>query len=318
MIAVTLGIGDDYKNLALHASEAIRKNTGLKTLILDGSHFASSGLKYPHHLKLRIFDLVSDDEVMFFDSDMVCLNPWNPQRFAKPDALVAVAERLHSMVIKACRDWEIPVHEYFNAGLMILNRNCHHDWLRETERFVLANPGVPPYDPYDQTPLNITRHRLGLKLELLDRRYNWVGFGAGELCYEVPVFLAHRVNADNYFTKFMNIDFFEGRYKPPFRWNIQVNEDAMNRLKNQTLCLRGGHRETQLRLNSDGTIGPPYYPGIGRYWFVHNKPDGLALAIASETELLREFTQVDDHEWQSIQELQPEAFDLAVPKNLAV
>ena len=92
----------------------------------------------------------------------------------------------------------------------------------------------------------------------------------------------------------------------------------MNRLKNQTLCLRGGHRETQLRLNSDGTIGPPYYPGIGRYWFVHNKPDGLALAIASETELLREFTQVDDHEWQSIQELQPEAFDLAVPKNLGV
>ena len=51
---------------------------------------------------------------------------------------------------------------------------------------------------------------------------------------------------------------------------------------------------------------------------VHNKPDGLALAIASETELLREFTQVDDHEWQSIQELQPEAFDLAVPKNLGV
>src|SRR2546429_9272459 len=85
---------------------------------------------------LRIFDLVADDEVMFFDSDMVCLNPWNPQRFAKPDALVAVAERLHSMVIKACRDWEIPVHEYFNAGLMILNRNCNHDWLQETERLV--------------------------------------------------------------------------------------------------------------------------------------------------------------------------------------
>ena len=303
MIAVTLGIGEGYKKLALYASEAIRRKTGLETVILDDSHFSSSGLPYPHHLKLRIFDLVEEDEVMFFDSDMVCLNSWNPQRFARPDAVVAVAERFHPMVIQACGDWDIPIQEYFNAGFMILNRNCHHEWLRETEHFVLANPGVPSYDPYDQTPLNITRHRLGMKLELLDRRYNWVGFGTGPLCYEVPVFMAHRVNPDNYLSKFMNIDFFEGRHKPPFKWHIQINEDEMRPLKNQTFNVKGGDRERSLRFNADGTFRPPYYPGGGRYWFVHNKPDGVRLAIASETELLREFNQIDKQTWESIQEL---------------
>jgi hypothetical protein len=185
---------------------------------------------------------------------------------------------------------------------MIFNRKAHSDWLRETERFVQANPGIPPYDPYDQTPLNITRHRLGLKLELLDRRYNWVGFGTGEFDYEVPLFMAHGLKP---YYKFANIDFFEGRYKPPFRWHIQINEDEANRLKNQTLCLKGSRLAKPLRLNKDGTIGPPYYPGAGRYWFVHNKPDGLRLAITTETEVLREFTRTSDDAWESVQELLP-------------
>ena len=166
----------------------------------------------------------------------------------------------------------------------------------------MANPGIPDYDPFDQTPLNITRHRLGLGLELLDRRYNWVGFGTGEFEYEVPLFMAHGLKP---YYKFANIDFFEGRYKPPFRWHIQINEEETNRLKNQTLCLKGAHQEKSLRLNKDGTIGPPYYPGVGRYWFVHSKPDGLRLAIATETEILREFTKTSDNDWESVQELCP-------------
>jgi len=301
MIAVTIGIGEYYTKLAFHAAQAVHKMTGLETVILDNGHFTSSGLPYSHQLKLRIFDLVDDDSILYFDSDMVCLNPWNPEPLARADALVAVAERLHPMVITACRDWDIPIRQYFNSGLMILNRNCHHEWFRETERFVLANPGVPSYDPYDQTALNITRYRLGLKLELLDRRYNWVGFGLGKVSYEVPVFMAHSLNPSN---KFANIDFFEGRYKPPLQWHIDINEDEMEQLKNQTFCLRVGKKEENIRLNSDGTIGPPYFPGVGRYWFVHGNSDPLTLAITSETEILREFRKIDADCWQSIRQLQ--------------
>jgi len=300
MIAVTIGTGEYYTKLAHHAAHAIEKMTGLKTVILGDEHYANSGLPYSHHLKLRIFDLVDHDEVMFFDSDMVCLKPWNPPRFAKADAVVAVAERLHPMVVRACKEWDIPIQEYFNAGVMIFNRKAHYEWLRETERFVTANPGVPSYDPYDQTPLNITRHRMGLKLELLDRRYNWVGFGTGTYDYEVPLYMAHGLKP---YYKFANIDFFEGRYKPPFRWRIQINEEETNRLKGQTLCLKGAHQEKSLHLNCDGTIGPPYYPGAGRHWFVHDPPDGPRLAITSDTELLREFMRSDNGAWESVQEL---------------
>src|SRR5207248_11633378 len=100
MIAVTIGTGEYYTKLAHHAANAIEKMTGLKTVILGDEHHADSGLPYSHHLILRIFDLVDHDEVMFFDSDMVCLKTWNPPRFAKADAVVAVAERLHPMVVR--------------------------------------------------------------------------------------------------------------------------------------------------------------------------------------------------------------------------
>jgi hypothetical protein len=253
-------------------------------------------------LKLRLFDFVDDDAVMFFDSDMVCLNPWNPQRLAKTDAVVAVVERPVPTIMRICQDWDIPWHEYFNAGLMILNRRHHQDWLRETERFVLTDKKFTEYDPYDQAALNITRYRLGLKLELLDRRYNWIGFGIGKLCHEVPVFMAHGLSDGN---RFANIDFFEGRSKPPFNWHFRIDEDEMNRLKNQTLRVKGGYKEKSLHLNSDGTIGPPFYPGVGCYWFIHTKSNSRRLVIASQRELLEEFSQVGDGVWESVQELQP-------------
>jgi|SRR5579864_2706381 len=301
MIAVTIGFGEPFARLATYAAQAVRHMTGLKTVILDGNHFAASGLPHPHHLKLKIFDLIDDDEVLYFDSDIVCLNPWNPKRFARTDALVAVADR-PAHISGICRDWDIPVREFFNAGLMILNRSCHHDWFRETERVILDHPGVRTYQSTDQDVLNITRCRLGLKLELLDRRYNWIGFGTGKLCHEIPVFMAHSLREE--YSKMVNIDFFEGRYKPPFNWHIEINEDEMNKLKNQTLCVKGGNWEKPMRLNSDATIGPPYYPGWGRHWFVHNKCGSLRLAITSDTEILREFTRVSDDVWESVQELQ--------------
>ncbi len=302
MIAVTIGIGEAYKKLAEHAARAVHEMTGLKTLILDDQHFTRSGLPHPHHLKLRLFDLVNDDTIMFFDSDMVCLNAWNPQRFAKADSVVAVVERPVPTILRICQAWDIPWHEYFNAGLMILNRRSHHDWLRETERFVMTNEKFREYDPYDQAALNITRYRGGLKLELLDRRYNWVGFGAGKLCFEVPVFMAHGLKDGD---RFANMDFFEARSKPPFDWQIQIDEKEMDRLKNRKIRIKDGRREKSLFLNSDGTIGPPFYPGMGCYWFTPKRSATHSMAIASQKEMVEEFTRVDENAWESVQELRP-------------
>ncbi len=67
MIAVTMGFGEPFGRLAALAARAVREMTGLETVVLDGTHFAASGLPHPHHLKLRIFDHVDDDAVLYFD-----------------------------------------------------------------------------------------------------------------------------------------------------------------------------------------------------------------------------------------------------------
>ena len=301
MMGVTIGVGEYYGQLAKLAATAMEEKTGVKTTVLTDEDFASSGLPAPHHLKLRMFDLVDAESIVYFDADMACLKPWRPQTFANTDAVVAVAESARPLHVTTARDWGIPAEKYFNAGLMILNRKHHRDWLRETERFVLTDTRFKEYDPLDQAALNITRHRLGLKLDLLDRRYNWIGFGVGRLCYEVPVFMAHTLIPEN---KFANIDFFEGRYKPPFHWDIDVDEEAMDQLRNQALCLHTAGKETRIQFNGDGTIGPPHYAGIGQYWFVHNRAGAPLLAICSEAQILREFKWAHDGHWQSIQHLE--------------
>jgi len=301
MVGLTIGVGEYYGQLAKLAAEAMQEKTGIKTTVLNDEHFASSGLPAPHHLKLRMFDLVDADSIMYFDADMACLKPWKPERFANTDAVIAVAESARPLHIQTAEDWGIPVQEYFNAGLMILNRRCHKDWLRETERFVETDTKFKEYDPLDQAALNIVRHRMGIKLELLDRRYNWIGYGIGRLCYEMPVFMAHTLRPEN---KFANIDFFEGRYKPPFNWHIDINEREMDKLKNQTLCLKTEDIETHVRFNGDGTVGPPYFAGIGQYWFIHNKSGLPVLAICSESQILREFQRTPERFWRSIQRLE--------------
>lgn len=301
MVGVTIGVGEYYRRLARHAARTVEEKTGLKTIILGDEHFALSGFQAPHHLKLRMFDLVDDESLLYFDADMVCLNPWSPERFARKDAVVAVAESARPLHVRTAKDWEIPVENYFNAGLLILNRS-HRDWLRETELFVLTDKRFAEYDPYDQAALNITRFRLGLKLELLDRRYNWIGYGGSRLSYEVPAFMAHGLHPKN---KFANVDFFEGRYKPPFNWHIEVNDAEMDRLKNQTLRLKAGDTERHIRFNRDGTIGPPYFPGEGQYWFVHNRLGSYLLAICSEGQILQQFEKTPAGSWQSTQRLQP-------------
>ena len=301
MVGITIGVGEYYSRLARHAAQAMEEKIGVRVAILTDEHFASSGLPAPHHLKLRMFDFVNHESVLYFDADMVCLSPWSPERLARMDALVAVAESARPLHVRTAQDWEIPPGEYFNAGLLLLNRRCHQDWLRETEHFVLTDKKFAEYDPYDQAALNITRHRLGLKLELLDRRYNWIGFGGSRLSYEVPVFLAHGLHPEN---KFANIDFFEGRYKPPFKWNIEVDDDEMSKLKNRTLRVKDGGTAMRIQLNRDGTIGPPYFPGAGQYWFVHSRDGEPLLAICSEAQILQEFRKTDGEHWRSAQRLE--------------
>jgi hypothetical protein len=305
MIAVTIGVGR-YQAMADYAALAVRKMTGLSTVVLGEDHFANSGLSYPHFLKLRLFDLLDEEDLLFFDADMVCLNSWDPRLFAQRQAIVAVADRPDQPVVReACATWGIPQGEYFNTGLLILNRASHSQWLKEAELFVHSHALMPLYD---QTPLNIVRHQLGLSLSLLDRRFNWIGFGEGSFCYQVPVFMAHTLCAD---AKRANLDFFEGRLRLEFSPQWTINEMETSKLRGRTLQIDYGLRRVGIQLRPDGTVGPFGSQLGGHYWCVLNGKVSPILAIASETEVVRTYTMVGADHWLTTEEARCENHDIA-------
>ena len=158
MIGVTIGVAR-YGMLARQAAAAFSEKTGLQVYILGDDEFASSGLSMPHYLKFRIFDLVPDDEdIVFFDSDMVCLNAWEPPAHRDPRAIVAVRDRILPLVQADAETWSIPIEEYFNSGLFIMNRRWHREWLRRAEALHLSQPLTTTYF-YDQTPLNAAQRQ---------------------------------------------------------------------------------------------------------------------------------------------------------------
>src|SRR5436190_23940327 len=83
MVGITIGVGEYYSRLARHAAQAMEEKIGVRVAILTDEHFASSGLPAPHHLKLRMFDFVNHESVLYFDADMVCLSSWKPAYCAR-------------------------------------------------------------------------------------------------------------------------------------------------------------------------------------------------------------------------------------------
>src|SRR5260370_6971470 len=162
MVGVTIGVGEHYGRLAELAARAVEEKTKLRTIILRDSHFVFSRLPAPNYLKLRMFDFVADDSILYFDADVACLNPWRPDLFVNSEAIVAGAEISRPRHLAVVGEWGIPFAEYFNSGVMILNRQNHWNWLKETEHFIRPEPRFPPYDPSYQLPLNLCRHLLHL------------------------------------------------------------------------------------------------------------------------------------------------------------
>lgn len=296
MIAVTIGVGE-YKAMAEHAAMAVKKMTGLNTVVLCQDQFRTSGLPYPHFLKLRLFDLLDEEDLLFFDADIVCLNKWDPRAFTPNKNIVAVADRQdHPLIKKACMTWRIPRGQYFNTGMLIVNRTFHDEWLKATELFIQSHPLMPLYD---QTPLNIVQQNMGLSVTLLDRRYNWIGFGNGSFCYQVPVFMAHTLCSDS---KEHNLDFFEGRLQLKLNPQWTINEVETARVRDKSLQVSDGIRTMCIQLGQDGTTGPLESPLGGHHWCIVDGHESPMLIIASETEVVRTFTKLDSGCWKSNEE----------------
>ena len=290
-VAVTIGVGR-FEHLARRAADEMHQMTGLQTVVLGPEHFEASGLEHPSFLKFRLFDLVDAENILWFDADMVPLAPWSPQEYFGNPALIAVRDRMLGTVLQEAEAWEIPPEEYFNAGLFIANAAAHKRWLLNAESLRFTKPTMLQ----DQSPLNAARVRLQIPLKLLDRRYNWLGFGSNSLSVDMPVYMAHKLAPDRLD---LNERYFEGRYEL-FAPQIQYDDLETKRLQGKTFTWSDGERPRRITLRYDGTLLPPSDAADAGYWFVHSFNSRPTLAFASESEILERFIETRGGDWISI------------------
>jgi hypothetical protein len=207
MIGVTIGVGRRYHAAARVAAECFYLHTKLPTRILTDHHFLASGLQHPAALKLRVFDAVPDDAVIYFDADWFCLNAWSPQDLLSDEKLVAC----HDFVLNA--DWPAQDHvfpaepskadisddfpadfadhlrqqyldevlssvslsagpeRWINSGLMLLTRAAHAPMLALAETLYRAPGGHHP-KYFEQPVIMQAIERLNVGISYLPRRFN--------------------------------------------------------------------------------------------------------------------------------------------------
>ena len=288
-VAVTIGVGP-YAELARLAARELSARTGLETIVLGDREFAASGLEHPHFLKFRLFDLVHAENILYFDADIVCLAQWEPRPYFASAAIACVRERMIDEVRRESVEWCVPLEEHFNGGMFIVNRSHHGRWLSRAESLRHLHPTCF----YDQLPLNAARCELGLALRLLDRRHNWLGFGASSLSHETTVVMAHKLvpgRCD------INLSYFKGGYELASP-SIEPDELASRWVRGRTFDFVGTDGPPSvLRLRDDGTVTPAADPESVGYWFMSDANGRPTLALASETKVLHRLVQELDGVW---------------------
>lgn len=270
MIGFTIGTGP-FRELAERAAETFRQTTGLPCVVIGDDEYKGSGLRYPHHLKYHMFDLVDSETVFYFDADLWWMREWNYRSMleASDGKLIVVRDLLKSgHILKDARDFEIDVSVYFNSGFMVLHRDTHECMLKAAKgiyaREILSPMYLSNSKFKDQTSMNIARQILELPVHFIDRRYNWVQ-SAGEWIEKgVPVIGAHKIVRDTPGSSIIN-DFNTVLDKPLPDVKYEVIESAFEELSGAYRYSREGSDDRYIHLLPDGTI--PDAGTLEQWWF---------------------------------------------------
>ncbi len=175
MIGVTIGVGEKWEMLARLAAESCEESTGLQTFILGADAVKRHGLSTPHHLKYKLFHEFPDaDSILYFDADLIFLQPFDARAFAGRRDFVCVRDRYETeeVVREEAGTIRLRPELYFNSGFFIIQRAVHAVFLEKaqwlTGRFFSRFK--------DQTYLNGARHMLSSPILYLPREYNQLGF----------------------------------------------------------------------------------------------------------------------------------------------
>jgi hypothetical protein len=207
IVGVTVGVGAPYDQLASMAALCFTKHTGLPAVVLGAEEFTGSQIAHPAALRLRLFDYVDADRVVYFDADWLCLRDWAPTAIAELSEVVACRDfiladewpRQHYQFdskgfleepddvpledtcdivrhdyINEVRQFgaiSLPISKWINTGMLILTREHHSTWLRTALELYLGPVGHHTVY-YEQPALVKAIELLDLPIRLLPRRFN--------------------------------------------------------------------------------------------------------------------------------------------------
>lgn len=206
ILGVTVGVGSVYEKMAILAASCFTKHTGIPAIVLGDSQFAASKLPHPAALRLKLFEYVSAETVVYFDADWFCLSDWKPLVPTEPRPLLACrdfilksespdqhyefeSDNFHHTPNEGCReDFDLLRHDYINeirsfagitlscwqwinSGLMILRREPHVDLLNTALRLYLGQVGHHPVY-FEQPAIIKAIECTQLPVHFLPRKFN--------------------------------------------------------------------------------------------------------------------------------------------------
>jgi hypothetical protein len=141
MIGVCIATGD-WHPIGVMAAERMQRMTGLECRVISdvGGEFqnhiayALTKTKHASWLKCGVAGMYSGyDSFLLFDSDIICLRPWSPQRIFEDlgRPFCAVPDDNHENVLQACKRNGLPFPgTYVNFGMTIFGREHKFLWDR--------------------------------------------------------------------------------------------------------------------------------------------------------------------------------------------
>lgn len=292
MVAVTIAIGSEHEALAALSAERLRRQTGLPVQILTTKDLEQTTWSHPTQLKFRLFDLVPAENILFFDADVFCLRSWNPLEFADRQEWVAVRGWWFDPWVQRFGGVYGFGEDIFNVGFFIANRTHHQQMLRLAESIQRVRSNYHGLTSLDELAFNTARAALHVPVHFLDRRFNWIQFGRGNLCEKTDVVLAHACDADLRQTFLKQSHAWDRRPT-----QAQIANTATEFADATYIYDRIGYDERPMTFRSDGTIGNGS-GGAEQFWSVHQDAGEPTLTIGSVCEETCTLTKHSDGIWR--------------------
>jgi hypothetical protein len=171
MTGICISTGE-YKWIGKAAADRMGEMTGLDCIIIDE---VFCEVPHPSWIKAKLIDHFPEiDSFLVFDSDIICLQPWQPEALFEElhRPFMAVPDDRSNNVLHECVNLEIPFPDFYvNGGLTIFGREHKPVW----DAVWKCHPKCGRW--LEQGALNLALLETGVEVCRLPRRFNYLAHG---------------------------------------------------------------------------------------------------------------------------------------------